>query len=98
MTSIKKWQEQITEYAISHSFCWKPEDIDTMLLRIISECSEAGEAARDGNLENLAEELADVFIRLANTCEVMNIDLEQEVDKKHQHNLSRPILHGRKRK
>jgi len=98
MLSIKEWQEEITKYAISHGFTWASKDIDTMLLRIHSEVSEAGEAARDENMEKLAEEMADIFIRLANTCEVMGIDLEAEVQKKHNKNLEREKLHGRKRK
>ncbi len=69
-----------------------------MLLRIHSEVSEASEAARDENKLELAEEMADIFIRLANACEVMGIDLEAEVIKKHDKNLKRNRLHGRKRK
>ncbi len=98
MKSIKEWQETITEYAVDHGFNWAPSDIDTMLLRIHSEVSEASEAARDENMEELAEEMADIFIRLANACEVMGIDLEAEVAKKHRRNLLRQKLHGRKRK
>ncbi len=98
MLSIKNWQKKITKYAIDHGFNWTPNDIDTMLLRIHSEVSEASEAARDENLEELAEEFADIFIRLANACEVMGIDLEAEVQKKHEKNLGRGKLHGRKRK
>ena len=98
MKSIKEWQKTITEYAIDHGFNWTPSDIDTMLLRIHSEVSEAGEAARDENQQELAEEMADIFIRLANACEVMGIDLEAEVAKKHERNLQRVKLHGRKRK
>ncbi len=98
MKSIKEWQETITEYAVDHGFNWNPNDIDTMLLRIHSEVSEASEAARDENMEELAEEMADIFIRLANACEVMGIDLEAEVAKKHSKNLLRQKLHGRKRK
>lgn len=97
--SIGEWQRKITyEYAIPHGFDWKSEDIDTMLLRIISEVVEASEFARDDDLGGLAEELADVFIRLVNTAEVMGISLEEEVIKKHEKNLIRPRLHGRKRK
>ena len=96
--SIKEWQRMITKYAVDHGFNWSKGDIDTMLLRIHSEVTEASEAARDENLENLAEELADIFIRLVNTYEVMDIDLEKEVIKKHKHNIERPMLHGRKRK
>jgi NTP pyrophosphatase (non-canonical NTP hydrolase) len=98
MLSIKEWQKEITKYAIDHGFTWTPEDIDTMLLRMHSEVSEASEAARDENKVELAEELADIFIRLVNTCEVMGIDLEDEVKKKHAKNLLRGKLHGRIRK
>jgi len=98
MLSIKEWQKEITKYAIDHGFTWTPEDIDTMLLRRHSEVSEASEAARDENKVELAEELADIFIRLVNTCEVMGIDLEDEVKKKHAKNLLRGKLHGRIRK
>jgi NTP pyrophosphatase (non-canonical NTP hydrolase) len=98
MKSIKEWQKIITEYAVEHGFNWTPRDIDTMLLRIHSEVSEASEAARDENKEELAAEMADIFIRLANACEVMGIDLEAEVQNKHNKNLAREKLHGRKRK
>ena len=98
MRSIKEWQKTITEYALDHGFCWSPNDIDTMLLRIHGEVSEAGEAVRDSDHEHLAEELADIFIRLVNTSEVMNVDLEAEVERKHAKNLSRPRLHGRRKK
>ena len=98
MLSIKEWQREITKYAIDHGFDWTPDEIDTMLLRIHSEVSEASEAARDENIEELAEEMADIFIRLANACEVMGIDLEEEVKKKQTKNIQRPKLHGRKRK
>lgn len=69
-----------------------------MLLRIHSEVSEASEAVRDDKIEGFAEELADIFIRLVNLCEVWNIDLEEEIIKKHNKNLDRPRLHGRKNK
>jgi NTP pyrophosphatase (non-canonical NTP hydrolase) len=98
MKSIKEWQKTITEYAVDHGFNWTSNDIDTMLLRIHSEVSEASEAVRDENKQELAEEMADIFIRLANACGVMGIDLEAEVTKKHAKNLSRNRLHGRKRK
>jgi len=95
---IREWQKEITRYAVEHGFDWTPKDIDTMLLRIHSEVSEASEAVRDENMKELAEEMADIFIRLANACEVMGIDLEEEVKRKHNKNLLRPKLHGRKRK
>ena len=75
-----------------------PQDIDTVLLRLHSEITEASEALRDDKTEEFAEELADIFIRLANCAEVMGIDLDKEVAKKHRYNKTRPKLHGRMRK
>ena len=98
MKDLKEWQESVTKYAIEKGFEWKKSDVDTMLLRIHSEISEASEAIRDEDWDTFAEELADVFIRLVNCAEVMGIDLEEEVEKKHLRNLKRPTLHGRKRK
>ena len=93
--SIKDWQSIITEWAVLKGFSWTTGDVDTMLLRIHSEVSEASEAIRDNNPEGFAEELADIFIRLVNLCEVCEINLEEEVIKKHNKNLDRPHLHGR---
>ena len=56
----------VTNWAISKGFNWTKDDVDTMLLRIHSEVSEASEAIRDEDAEGFAEELADVFIRLVN--------------------------------
>jgi len=60
--------------------------------------ARACEAVRNENWENFGEEMADIFIRLVNCCEVMDIDLQDEVHKTHQKNLKREFLHGRKRK
>jgi len=98
MRSLKEWQQVVTKYAVEHGFEWAKSDVDTMLLRLHSEVSEASEAVRDEDWNGFAEELADIFIRLVNTAEVMGVDLEAEVEKKHQKNLSRQKLHGRKRK
>lgn len=85
-------------WARNKGFKYKPTEIDTMLLRLHSEISEASEAARDNNRAALAEELADIFIRLLNTAECMGFDLQNEVEKKHFYNSRRPHLHGRPRK
>ena len=93
-----QWQKEITKYAIEKGFDWEKNEADTMLLRIHSEVSEASEAIRDEDWDTFAEELADIFIRLANCAEVMGIDLEKEVEKKYSKNIKRAKLHGRKRK
>lgn len=104
--TIDFWQKTIRAWANSKNFNWDVEpcsecgrsDVDTLVVRLHSEVTEVGEGARDGNDENIREELADIFIRLVDTCEVMGVDLEEEVIKKHFVNMGRPILHGRGRK
>ena len=98
MRSITEWQKVVTQYAGEHGFQWEKNDVDTMLLRLHSEVTEASESVRDEDWTGFAEELADIFIRLVNTAEVMGVDLETEIEKKHKKNLTRQILHGRKRK
>jgi len=98
MKYIKEWEDVITKWAISKGFNWTPEDVDTMLLRLHSEVSEAGEEARDDDLEGFKEELADIAIRLFNIAEVFGIDLEKEIEKKMKVNKERPRLHNRIRK
>jgi len=93
--NLNYWQKEITKVCIEKGFDWKPEDIDSMLLRIISELVEGMEAIRDNNMEEFGMELADVFIRLANCAEIMGVDLEEEVIKKHNKNKNRPYRHGR---
>ncbi len=92
---IEEWQKIISEWAVTKGFSWTKKDTNTMLLRLHSEVSEAAEALRDKNIDQFAEELADVFIRLVNLCGVWNIDLEKEVAIKHNKNIGRPFLHGR---
>ena len=96
--TIKEWQEYIRTWAESKGFYWTKDDINTVILRIHSEVSEASEAVRDNDMKNLAEEFADIFIRLADACEVMNINLEHEVQKKMEKNEKRQYLHGRNKK
>jgi NTP pyrophosphatase (non-canonical NTP hydrolase) len=98
LRSITNWQGIVTDWAVSKGFIWTRKNVDTMLLRIHSEISEASEAVRDNDVEGFAEELADIFIRLVNLCEVWGINLEEEVIKKHNKNIERPFLHGRHKK
>lgn len=95
--TIKEWQAAVHENAVNHG--WWDEDRKTpeLLCLIHSEVSEALEAYRKGDDDNLGEELADVAIRLMDMCEAFNIDLEAEIMKKHDYNKSRPYRHGGKR-
>lgn len=70
--------------------------IPEMLCLIHSEISEALEADRDGDGEMLAEELADAVIRIFDMACGLGINIGEEIAKKHQKNLDRPRLHGRR--
>ena len=69
-----------------------------------SEASEALEAFRDRQMDNyttpdgkpddVASELADVFIRVLDMCSIYCIDLEAEYERKMAYNRTRPWRHG----
>jgi len=98
MTSLIEWQKIIRKWAISKGFIWEKSDIDTILLRLHSEISEASEAIRDNNIPLFKEECADIFIRLVDMCEVMGFNLEEWVNIKYTININRQYLHGRIKK
>lgn len=65
------------------------------LLLIVSEIVEAQSALRKSDEDNFREELADVFLRLADFCEGMNINVVKEIKKKMKINKSRPRKHDK---
>lgn len=71
-------------------------DLRTDLLLIHSEVSEATEALRVNNMDGVAEELADVIIRVLHTAEKNGIDIAKTVWDKHVLNIARPYRHGGK--
>lgn len=93
---------------VNHANGWfdRPRAAAVDIALLHSEVSEAFEDIRDGNLETTLDdkgkpcgfpsELADVFIRLLDTCRRHNIDLEKEFYLKMQYNESRPYRHGGK--
>ncbi|HHX62330.1 MAG TPA: nucleotide pyrophosphohydrolase [Epulopiscium sp.] len=70
--------------------------IASRLALIHSEVSEALEALRVGDMENFAEELADVVIRVADTAGGLGIDLEGEITNKMEKNKVRGYMHGKR--
>lgn len=71
-------------------------DLPTDLLLIHSEISEACEALRKGDNAAVAEELADVIIRVLHVAEKNGFDMAKAVWDKHTNNLMRPYRHGGK--
>ena len=72
------------------------QSIPTKLMLIVSELSESMEADRKGDKEGLNRELADVWIRLADLCEWLDIDIEHYITRKMKINKDRPYLHNKK--
>lgn len=70
--------------------------IPTKLALIMSECSEALEAHRQGKTNDIGHELADIVIRTMNLAEDLGINLEEQIREKHIFNSTRPFKHGNK--
>lgn len=81
--------------AAAHGFWDEEREVGTLLMLIVSELGEALEAHRNDDMENFAEELADVAIRLADLCGGLEIDLEKAILAKMDKNSERPYLHGK---
>lgn len=64
---------------------------------ISTEVSKALEVLREKIVDehHLAEECADIFIRLANFCNRKNIDLEKAIIEKNYYNSKRDYKHGK---
>jgi hypothetical protein len=108
--TIKEWQRKAWLNAESKGFHDQRRSIPEALCLIHSEVSEALECYRDGAMvtsinvddkpgkpEGFASELADIAIRLFDTAEECGVDLEHEIEIKHQYNVTRPHLHGGKK-
>jgi NTP pyrophosphatase (non-canonical NTP hydrolase) len=52
------------------------------LMRVVMECAEAGEAVRNNDLNNFAEELSDILMLTSDICATMGIDVEAVIEQK----------------
>ena len=106
--SISEWQKEVHKNAVAHGFWENPRTIGELLMLITSEVTEAFEEVRnghevnetyykDGKMEGVPSELADVVIRVMDFCEHYGIELEKAIAEKHQFNKTRPYKHGGKK-
>ena len=90
----------IHENAVEHGWWETEREIPELLCLIHSEVSEALEGYRnqipDGQKGCLAEELADVVIRIFDLCHRFDIDIAAAVARKHEQNKLRSYRHGNK--
>lgn len=110
--TIKEWQKEVHDLARAKGWYRAGEErnMGEVMMNIASEVSEAWEAWRDGKEatyfvstktgekpEGVQIELADVVIRIMDTCEANGWDLEECIRLKHEYNQTRPYRHGGKR-
>ena len=111
MMSVTDYVQAAYNNAVRHGF-WDPdkqgltEDINTKLLLIISELTEAMDELRNGHPyhevyyngekpEGFGVELADAVIRIFDLAGGLNLPLEKLLSDKMKYNLGRPCKHGK---
>lgn len=95
-TTLNDYCKECNKIARAHGWWEKPRSPLEIAALMMSELGEFVEAVRSRDNNNAREELADVFIRLADYCGEMRIDLDTEVSNKMEKNRSRPYRHGGK--
>jgi len=94
--NLNEYKNICHQIAKEKGFWDKSQNIGEKLMLIVTEVAEACEADRHGDKENFKEEIADTFIRLFDLCGYLNINIENEINKKMIINKGRPRLHGKK--
>ena len=90
---------------------WGNDNIPEKIMLVVTELAEAVEALRHGKMQitsydtngmrcwekdTFEDEIADAFIRLADLCGHLNIDINFFLTKKMQYNKGRAYRHGKK--
>lgn len=94
--SLNDKSKEIMQNRIEHGFVTTKEIMLEKLMLVVTECAEAAEDVRHEEWEHFGEELTDIMIRVMDIGATLDIDLENEIDKKHEINKGRPYLHGKK--
>ncbi|MFA6801358.1 MAG: hypothetical protein WCR19_04555 [Acholeplasmataceae bacterium] len=108
MSSLKinEFAKAVHEVAIDHGWYDEARSFGDVCALIHSEVSEAFQSyrnnepplfKRDGKLEGVLAELADVVIRILDYSAAEGYDLESVIELKHEHNINRPFKYGGKK-
>jgi NTP pyrophosphatase (non-canonical NTP hydrolase) len=84
------------QVALKHGWWDDNRPTREAILMIIVELCEAIQKDRSGDNEGMAEELADVWIRLADLTAHLEIEIDDEIDRKMTINKGRERKHGKK--
>jgi NTP pyrophosphatase (non-canonical NTP hydrolase) len=95
--TISNMAKEIHINALNHGWWEDVRPIPELLCLIHAEVSEALEAYRKEDNDNLKEELADIMIRVMDMAVGYGIDIEAEIIKKHEYNKTRSYRHGGKK-
>ena len=96
-TYFERMQHDVHELAIEKGWHDEPREDGTMVALIHSEVSEALEELRKGSPgTKVAEELADVVIRIMDYAQSRKLDVGAAIVCKHLKNRDRPHRHGGK--
>ena len=93
---IKELCERAHSTAVKKGFWKEGRPISECLLLIITEVCEAVEADRNRDDPAIYEELADIFIRLGDLVGALDINIEEEIERKMAINEKRPYKHNKK--
>jgi len=98
--SMRIFCDEAYETAKDSGFHEEEHPITHYLMLVVTELAEAVEADRNGIPEgskgSVSEEIADVFIRLADYCGMKEIDIGLAIIQKMSKNKKREFKHGKK--
>ena len=99
--TLKAIMREAYTTAEEHGFHRRVFNFGEKIALMHSELSEALEAHRAGgsndDWDHVTEELADTIIRICDTAQELNLNLEQAIKDKMARNRNRPYMHGGKR-
>lgn len=108
MKTLEEMQAEVAEFVQAKGWNDKPVSFLESMALLHSEVSEAVEAWREWGTADVTEfwegakpegvgsEVADIFIRLLDSCARFGVDLRREFERKMDYNRSRPYRHGGK--